>query len=158
MMGLVNRIIARISVINIEGLDFWEKLEHKLQTGKISKQDAEYVKRQWIMDHCIKIHNVNPVCDDGYVYIGRTSILGNPYPITPECSREISLSKFKRYAQIQMESKSLQNNFKLAVDSLLQQIILQKSIKLVCYCHPLFPCHGNVIKELIRDTLIKGEG
>lgn len=66
----------------------------------------------------------------GAVYIGRPSKWGNPFKISPTCSREDSVRLFELY---------LLSNIKL-----MNSLIELQDKDLVCFCAPLI-CHGDVL-------------
>ena len=73
-----------------------------------------------------------------YVYIGRPSIFGNPYPLTEEIGREKVLEDYKSYFYQAIEVEEFRNLvFELAGKTL------------VCYCAPK-ACHGDVIAEYLN--------
>lgn len=92
------------------------------------------------------------------VYIGRGSILGNPFTSIKDrktkasvvCdSREESVEKYKQHLIESIETKvkpitdELNRIFKLAKED---------DVNLVCYCSPKL-CHGDVIKEILESKL-----
>jgi hypothetical protein len=95
------------------------------------------------------------------VYVGRGSILGNPYTGSKDIintkalfqcnSREEAIEKYKEYLLNEINNKNTQ------ICDELNRIYLKAkngNVNLVCYCAPLF-CHGDFIKELIEIKLIK---
>jgi len=93
------------------------------------------------------------------IYIGRGSVLGNPYTSIQGRatlakfvveSRKESIECFREYLLDCIEKKEEK------VCNLLNQIYsmaLEKEVCLSCYCKPK-SCHGDVIKEII-ETKIK---
>ena len=69
------------------------------------------------------------------VYIGRTSIWGNPYVIGKDGSREEVIAKYRDYV--------FGNRF------LLDQLHTLRGKDLVCFCKPK-ACHGDVLVELVK--------
>ena len=97
---------------------------------------------------------------DNVFYIGRGSILGNPYTSIQNrqtkaeyivSSREESINLFDKYIQELIENKD-----KDVCDFLNE--IYKKAIKddvyLACYCKPK-PCHGDIIKRIIDSKFEK---
>jgi len=87
-------------------------------------------------------------------YIGRPSILGNPYT-------HLKTSKFKdlilvktRNQSVEFYDKWLEESLKNNVDVYLEferlvDLYIQKSeLNLICWCDPL-PCHGHILREYI---------
>lgn len=71
------------------------------------------------------------------VYIGRSSIFGNPFVIGGNGNRQEVINLYKHYAKQNIEL--LKAIFNLPKDSILG-----------CYCKPL-ACHGDVIIELYNN-------
>lgn len=68
------------------------------------------------------------------VYIGRPSVLGNPFVIGKDGTREEVIAKFEQYARA--------NKDVLAIIRMLSEHTV-----LGCWCKPL-ACHGDVIIKL----------
>ena len=95
------------------------------------------------------------------IYIGRGSILGNPYTGSKELSktkalfqcdsREEAISKYRTYIENKLIEKDpdICNEF-----NKLYKKAKNGNINLVCYCKPK-DCHGDVIKEIVEKQLIK---
>lgn len=88
------------------------------------------------------------------VYIGRGSILGNPFTSIKDrktkaefiCnSREDSIKMFKDYLLDKIKKKD-----KKICDEL-NRIYNLKEVNLVCFCKPK-SCHGDIIKEIIEKV------
>lgn len=79
-----------------------------------------------------------PTAND--MYIGRGSILGNPYRIGRGFNRKEAIEAYKKYAR-----KRIANDpeFRRAIAG-------TKDKTLVCFCKPL-ACHGDVIEQLERE-------
>lgn len=81
--------------------------------------------------------------DEHKVYIGRTfggyenQGWGNPFPISPACSRELAVERYRK--------------FLLKNDALLLCIPELRGKLLGCWCHPE-PCHGDVLVALASLT------
>ena len=104
-----------------------------------------------IEDHTSKPNNV---------YIGRGSVLGNPYTYDGKKSslsklsfktREEAINAYKLYFQAMYESDL---EFKLTVDQIYDKYKNGEDIYLQCFCKPL-ACHGDFIKEFLEKKLIK---
>lgn len=92
------------------------------------------------------------------VYIGRGSVLGNPYTSKQlsktkaqfQCScREESVAAYEAYILEELRKKNP------AVRKALNDIYLKAKagdVNLVCFCAPLL-CHGDVIKRLVEQHL-----
>ena len=82
-------------------------------------------------------------------YIGRGSPLGNPFPITPNCTRHQAITNYKVWLdnRITMNDPAVCNEL-----NRLAELAQQGELKLQCFCKPL-PCHGDVIKQVLLDAL-----
>jgi len=83
-------------------------------------------------------------------YIGRPSIFGNPYTIGLDGTREVVITKFKKYFYNKIETDE---HFK-------NRVLELEGHTLGCYCSPK-ACHGDVIIEWLeneRSHKIKSSG
>ena len=89
------------------------------------------------------------------VYIGRGSVLGNPFTSIKDrqtkaefiCdTREESVEKFKEY----LLGKIAEKDKKLCDE--LNRIYKMETVILVCFCKPK-SCHGDFIKKIIESKL-----
>lgn len=71
------------------------------------------------------------------IYIGRPTLLGNPYRINQFMTRERSIELFETYARARIDTDS---QFK-------QAILATHGKRLGCWCSPL-ACHGDIIEKL----------
>lgn len=71
-----------------------------------------------------------------YVYIGRPSKWGNPFPIGKYGTREEVIEKYREWIKTQPQ--------------LLNDIEELRGKVLGCFCYPL-PCHGDVLIGLLKD-------
>ena len=94
------------------------------------------------------------------VYIGRGSVLGNPYTHDGKKSslaklsfktREEAINAYKLYFQVMYENDL---EFKLTIDQIYNKYKNGEDIYLQCFCKPL-ECHGDFIKEFLEKKLIK---
>ena len=76
------------------------------------------------------------------VYIGRPSLLGNPFALQHESERVLVLTQFRVYAEARMKSDP---KFAAAIRAC-------KGKVLGCWCAPR-PCHGDVIAELAEEKI-----
>ncbi len=88
------------------------------------------------------------------IYIGRPSVLGNPFAMSKESDREDVISKYRdwlraRYAEHGDVYKELQRLAMLERDG--------KPLALQCWCAPR-ACHGDVIIEAITGINAKEAG
>lgn len=93
------------------------------------------------------------------IYIGRGSILGNPYTCKElsntkalyQCSsREESIESYKIYLLDKISEKNIE------ICDIMNKIYKQAligDVNLICYCKPN-DCHGDIIKEIIESKII----
>jgi len=91
----------------------------------------------------ISVVNVNHLPSNSYEYIGRGSVLGNPYIIGKHGNREQVIALYKRLLWQQIKSLGPMG---LEVMRLAACIL---PITLGCHCKPL-PCHGDVVRAAIH--------
>lgn len=93
-------------------------------------------------------------------YIGRPSILGNPYSHLPEdkcqaiykCkTRDESIQRYSGYFDL-MYGKN--KEFTELIDEMYEKYKAGEDIYLECYCKPE-PCHGDIIAEKLEQRFIK---
>jgi hypothetical protein len=102
------------------------------------------------------VNKHNHVSSNDDVYIGRGSILGNPYSHLENTkaefkviNRKTAIDSYNVYIKqkINNKDKNILNELnKIYVKA------MQGNVNLVCYCKPL-PCHGNIIKKIIEERL-----
>lgn len=79
------------------------------------------------------------------VYIGRPTILGNPFPLNGEVSRKRVIDQYEEWLKNQVN----QGNRKIINDlKRLKGISSEGDLNLQCFCSPK-QCHGDVIKKAI---------
>lgn len=84
------------------------------------------------------------------VYIGRPSVLGNPFVIGRDGSRDECIEKYRHWLRVQRHSATPTG---AKVRDALAQIrwrVEHGPVNLVCFCAPR-RCHGDVIKQLIEQ-------
>ena len=96
---------------------------------------------------------------DNDVYIGRGSILGNPYhykesnhpqALYKVASSDEAIDKYKKYLIEKINDRDV--GICDFLNSILSKGIGSEDINLVCYCKPA-RCHGDVIKSLIESRI-----
>lgn len=93
----------------------------------------------------VRVVNKRRYKGDGY-YIGRPSVLGNPYKM-PQYSREECVSKYREYLQIKMQSD---NAISREIRKLAEYHKREGDLTLICWCAPK-SCHGDIIAEIIVE-------
>jgi len=105
-------------------------------------------------------------CPNNY-YIGRGSILGNPYTHKPlqgtmaiyhTRNREEAIERYSGYFDLMYERDE---DFKAVVDDIYEKYKKGEDVYLACYCKPE-PCHGDIIaqklqKRLLREKIIEAK-
>lgn len=93
-------------------------------------------------------------------YIGRGSVLGNPFTHDGKKSslarlsfptREEAINAYKMYFKSMYEQD---NEFKVTVDNIYEKYKNGEDVYLQCFCKPL-ACHGDFIKSELEKRLIR---
>ena len=79
------------------------------------------------------------------VYVGRPSVLGNPFVIGRDGSREQVIAHYRAWLWQQLQQADSPQ--RRALEELLEQARRQP-LALQCWCHPL-PCHAQVIRSAL---------
>lgn len=83
------------------------------------------------------------------VYVGRPTVLGNPFVIGKDGDRAEVINKYRHWLWKEMQNKrgqvyaALQNLTRTARNG---------DLTLVCWCHPE-PCHANVLRACVEYLL-----
>lgn len=90
-------------------------------------------------------------------YIGRPSILGNPYSHKKDSiadiiveSRDIAVDSYRNYFYKRINDND--DKFINELNKLYNYYKENKQLNLVCWCYPL-RCHGEVIKEYLEEKI-----
>lgn len=92
------------------------------------------------------------------IYIGRGSVLGNPFKIGSSNDRGTVIAKYKDYIlrEIAEANEKIIDEF-----SRIKEVARYNDVNLICFCAPK-ACHGDVIKDILEgnyqneiETLIK---
>lgn len=94
-----------------------------------------------VVEHLHKLKYEKKYCID--IFIGRPSILGNPFPISKDCNRIESLAKYRVYLKNQIVNRTAVYK-ELRRIQILEEKNPDKLIRLLCFCKPL-PCHGDIL-------------
>jgi hypothetical protein len=87
-------------------------------------------------------------------YIGRPSILGNPFIIGRDGTREDVIEKYRIYLERELSIKDSPVQRTLRV--LYKKAVAGEQIRLVCYCAPR-ACHGDVIAGKLQEWASAGK-
>ena len=108
----------------------------------------------YIYNRRAETHNKNDF------YIGRGSVLGNPYShikdrktkaIYEAKDRDDAIDKYSHYFDLMYGSNKA---FTQAIDEIFEVYKSGDDVFLGCFCKPL-RCHGDVIKEKLEKRLLK---
>ena len=108
----------------------------------------------YIYNRRTETHNKNDF------YIGRGSVLGNPYShikdrktkaIYEAKDRDDAIDKYSHYFDLMYGSNKA---FTQAIDEIYEVYKSGDDVFLGCFCKPL-RCHGDVIKEKLEKRLLK---
>lgn len=83
----------------------------------------------------------------GGEYIGRPSVLGNPFPISLGRTRCIRDYEFWIYEAIPANNKPIRAEL-----ARLAKIATLGDLNLICWCAPK-ACHGDIIKQIIEEMI-----
>lgn len=114
-------------------------------------------------DTMIKVYNISQeehTDSKNDYYIGRGSILGNPYThinnkgtkalyVVP--TRDEAIERYSHYFDIMYAANDA---FKRKVDEIYDKYKKGEDVYLGCYCKPL-SCHGDVIADKLQRRMIK---
>lgn len=87
-----------------------------------------------------------------HIYIGRPSVLGNPFPINEACTREQAVAQYELWLLEQIFNHNQKVIHELERIAALVSDGTGKPVYLVCYCSPKL-CHGDIIKKCIENAL-----
>jgi hypothetical protein len=88
-------------------------------------------------------------------YIGRPSILGNPYSVVkghPEFTREKVIGYYRNWLKGRFAGR---HQVTIAEIRRLVDWAANNDLNLICWCAPL-ACHGDVLKECIESLISTG--
>lgn len=101
----------------------------------------------------IKVVNVNYFderkVDGEVINIMRPSILGNPFKMSSEDEREISVRKYYHY--LREEFKKKEEVYQELI-KIVEKLKSGKDVYLACYCAPML-CHGDVIANAVMGII-----
>ncbi len=96
-------------------------------------------------------------------WIDRRTVLGNPFAIDANFSRERSIAAYRRWLWRKIKTRDAAVCRKLKE---LKKLAMAGDLNLLCHCKPK-PCHGDVIKaalewairqEVKRKLIVKAKG
>ena len=86
-------------------------------------------------------------------YIGRPTLLGNPFSIRQHGGRDNAIAKYKTWLNLQWTTNNKQVIRELKY--LATQLQRDKKIVLSCWCAPK-ACHANVIGQALLNIIDRG--
>lgn len=92
-----------------------------------------------------------PVAGDTIVYIGRPSILGNPFAMVSEGHRSTVIRQYREWLRVEYAKKGPVFD---ALHALAKRVREGEHLALQCWCAPR-ACHGDVIKDAIEGINLK---
>ena len=102
----------------------------------------------------VNVRGLDPRGDGaGIVYVGRRcqswrgSVLGNPYRLGKDGTREEVIRKYREWLKKKLEADP---QVQSAVMDIVWMLDGGEPVKLGCWCAPL-PCHAEVIKEVVLE-------
>lgn len=113
------------------------------------------------MKKVLVVNKTNHAPTDNDYYIGRGSVLGNPYTskdvnnsmaIYQSTSREASIESYRDYLKDKIDSNDIPI---MNMINMMLETLKTSDINLVCYCKPK-DCHGDVIKTYLVSKQIGG--
>ena len=112
------------------------------------------------MNKIIVVNKLVHAPTDSDVYVGRGSVLGNPYT-----SKDLSKSKAKY--QVSNKEEAIESYKAYLINHITEgnnvicdelnsiySMTLNGDVNLVCYCKPK-DCHGDIIKDIVTAKIIK---
>lgn len=118
-----------------------DDLHASMKPGKLSGPDGE-VKLGQVR---VGKKGIDLAPDFGGVYIGRPSVLGNPYKLCPSESRGATLERYETYLRAECIRGGA---VKTAILQLACRVAQGENLMLLCHCVPL-RCHGDLLARAI---------
>ena len=87
-------------------------------------------------------------------YVGRPSVLGNPFSAKQHGGREQAILLYRRWLGLQWTSGN--KKVKDELIRLANKYEIDSHLELECWCAPK-PCHANVIAEAIEAIIKRGD-
>ena len=81
-------------------------------------------------------------------YVGRPSVLGNPFEIGRDGGRDEVIQKYRTWLEERLESDNATSQ---AFVALFDEMCAGKELILICFCAPK-KCHAEVIREFLLQA------
>lgn len=111
------------------------------------------------MSRYYKVHVVNIRQQKDSHYIGRPSILSNPFIESSKNSKFDTVKVLTRDEACEAYDDYFYDKISQNDDAILKELCLihergkrRGVVKLGCFCRPMFRCHGDTIKKFILDN------
>lgn len=106
----------------------------------------------------INVRNKKTYSGDGE-YIGRPSVLGNPFKIKNKQSRLIAIQRYEHYLTEALNKEGhvayMHDAIVEALTILFEKLIKNQKLNLICHCTPEL-CHGNIIRKILLNKYHHG--
>lgn len=107
----------------------------------------------------INVRNKNTYSGEGE-YIGRPSILGNPFKVTKNQSRSVAIYRYSSWMVDVINDEGIGSvdhpQIMKELDRLFSILVQNQKLNLICHCSPK-ACHGEIIKQLLLNKYHTGE-
>ena len=87
------------------------------------------------------------------IYIGRPSVLGNPFAIGRDGDREEVIARYRAWLWDQVKARNEVFAELLKIKAMAER----GEVCLICWCKPL-ACHGDVVKACVEWMIQEGIG
>ena len=107
------------------------------------------------------LKNKHSDCIGNELYIGRGSVLGNPYTHLPLQRTQAQVQVSSRVEAVKQYEKWLKEKIEQKDEKIIEQLndIIERlkigNVNLMCYCSPLL-CHGDVIAKIVKQKIKQG--
>lgn len=88
--------------------------------------------------------------DPDSIYIGRGSVLGNPYPMRSEDDRDLVCDQYEEYFQQKIEERD--EEFMEEIARLVESAYVNGYVRVGCFCAPR-RCHGDTVARFLNTIL-----
>ena len=95
----------------------------------------------------INVRNKSRWKQDGY-YVGRPTVLGNPFRITEDQTRDICIQRYANGLKKAIEHRNTELIYEL--QKMEAHLIEHNTLNLVCWCAPE-SCHADIIKQVLLN-------
>lgn len=86
------------------------------------------------------------------IYVGRPSLLGNPFVIGKDGDRAEVIAKYRVWLWNQVKARGAV----FAELVRIKRLAEKGDVHLVCWCRPTLSCHGDVVRACIQWMIAQG--